>query len=97
MANSLTQTEYNEIELLVNHAISAYSKKEASKQLSRLRFMANTLDLAPNIHYMFSELIGYTDAATGRVREKDHWVSAARSALYKMKSYGLRREETIDE
>ena len=56
MANSLTQTEYNEIELLVNHAISAYSKKEASKQLSRLRwrkseYMMMIFLVQDNTHY----------------------------------------------
>ena len=94
MSRKLTPKEFDEIKNLVECAITAYTKKDAEKYVTRLRFLSNTLtyDIAPNIRNMFSELVCGATSAAGQVREKDHWVSVATSQLYKLEMSGVGEE-----
>lgn len=94
MSRKLTQKEYSKIECLVERITEAYSQKEVGSDIKQLEFLSNTLDVYSNISYMLSELVGYSTEAAKRktFSEKNHWVSAAKSALYKLKSYGLESE-----
>lgn len=98
MNRKLTPQEFKEIEHLVHCAITASTKRDASEYITRLNFLHRTMsyDVAGNIRNMFSELVGYTEAASGQVREKSHWESVARSALYKLESFGV-GEDSSDE
>lgn len=47
--------------------------------------MKSTLKIEENRSYIFSELIAYVKNASGQVNEKEHWVSAVKQSLYKLK------------
>ena len=52
-----------------------------------------TDDIDPYVRGLISELVGYTSAAIGQVREKEHWMSVAQSSLYKLESFGVEKGE----
>lgn len=84
----LTNEEFNEIEDLVNKAVTSSSKKTAKPYLSRLDFMQRTIPLIGNVRNIFGELVSSTEAATGQVQQKDHWLTVVNQYLYKLKDYG---------
>lgn len=93
----LTQKEYAEIKNLVECIISAHTKKDAERYLTRLSFLSNTMsyEVAPNIRNMLSELVSCSQSAAGQVRNKEHWVSVAKSQLYKLESFGVEGEGNV--
>ena len=94
MSGKLKQSDYKEIESLTNRIIWSDTKKDAANPLRRLKFLANTLDVQRNISYMITELIGCAESASGRVQQKDHWISHTKTALYKLNAY-VEREESV--
>lgn len=81
----LTSEEFEKIESLVQQAVNAVNKKEAKPLIDRLNFMKNTLSMQPYERIVFGELISYTSAASGQVRDKQHWINAINQSLYKLK------------
>ena len=94
MSGKLKQSDYKKIESLTNRIMWADTKKEAAKPLGELKFLASKLDVKANIGNMVSELIGCANAASGRVQQKDHWISHPKTALYKLNAY-VEREESV--
>ncbi|MEA5015109.1 MAG: hypothetical protein VB099_11160 [Candidatus Limiplasma sp.] len=86
---------FDEIESLVNAAISTNTKNDGEEYIGQLKFMRNTMtyEIAANIRTMFSELVNCTIAATGSVRDKTHWVDVTRQALLKLKLFGVEDAE----
>ncbi|WP_369283973.1 hypothetical protein [Oscillibacter sp. GMB15532] len=81
----LTTEEFEKIESLVQRAVNASNKKEAKPFIDRLNFMKNTLTMQPYERIVYSELVSYTTAASGQVRDKQHWLNAVNQSLYKLK------------
>lgn len=81
----LTSEEFEKIESLVQQAVNANNKKEAKPFRDRLNFMKNALTMQPYERIVFSELVAYTTAASGQVRDKQHWLNAVNQSLYKLK------------
>jgi len=86
MSEKLTAQEFKEIERLVSCATSAWTKKDAEQHIKRLKFMCGTngAKLEPYARNVFRELIGSVQAASGKVREKDHWLGVVDQDLYKL-------------
>ncbi|WP_339323462.1 hypothetical protein [Paenibacillus sp. FSL W8-0194] len=80
----LTDEELGEIEGLVNKAIMAINKEAAAPFIRRLEFMKETLSIEAPQKNIFAELIAYTKAASGQVKEKEHWISVVNQSLYKL-------------
>lgn len=80
----LTNEEFREIEGLVNKAITAINKEAAAPFIKRLEFMRGTLTLEAPQNNIFAELVAYTKAASGQVKEKEHRISTVNQSLYKL-------------
>ncbi|BFH60322.1 hypothetical protein [Paenibacillus azoreducens] len=80
----LTNEECREIEGLINNAITAINKEAAAPFIKRLEFMRETLTIEAPQKNIFAELVAYTKAASGQVKEKEHWISAVNQSLYKL-------------
>ncbi|MDR9857314.1 hypothetical protein RJP21_27335 [Paenibacillus sp. VCA1] len=80
----ITDEELGEIEGLVNKAIMAINKEAAVPFIRRLEFMTETLSIQAPQKNIFAELVAYTKAASGQVKEKEHWISAVNQSLYKL-------------
>lgn len=80
----LTSEEFKEIESLVQKAVSTSNKKSAKPFIDRLNFMKNTVNIQPYERIVFGELVSYTTAASGQVRDKQHWMNAVNQSLYKL-------------
>lgn len=83
----LTTEEFEKIESLVQRAVNASNKKESKAFIDRLNFMKNTLNMQPYERIVFGEIVSYTTAASGQVRNKQHWLNAVNQSLYKLKPF----------
>lgn len=80
----LTGKEFEEIKMLAYKVVSANNKKSAEPFVNRLDFMQRTLDIEPYKRNVLAELVSYVSAASGRVRDKEHWMSAVNQSLFKL-------------
>lgn len=84
LKRKLTIEEFREIEGLVNKAITAINKETATPFIKRLEFMGETLTIEAPQSIIFAELVAYTKAASGQVKDKEHWISAVNQSLFKL-------------
>jgi len=70
-------SKLTEIQELIDEAICASSKKEALPFLTRLKSLSLGMkDIIDSYHFVkLNEVIAYTEQASGKVKEKEHWVS----------------------
>ncbi|MHB8075661.1 hypothetical protein [Desulfosporosinus fructosivorans] len=80
----LTGEEFEEIKMLADKAVSANNKKLAEPFRNRLDFMQRTLDIEPYKRNVLAELVSYVSAASGQVRDKEHWMGAVNQSLFKL-------------
>lgn len=80
----LTGKEFEEIKMLVDKATIASNKKTAEPFINRLDFMRRTLTIEPYKRIVFAELVSYVSAASGQVRDKEHWMNAVNQSLFKL-------------
>ncbi|WP_425803413.1 hypothetical protein ACHOLT_17880 [Desulfitobacterium sp. Sab5] len=80
----LTGKEFEEIKMLADKAVSAHNKKSAEPFIKRLDFMRRTLDIEPYKRYVLAELVFNVSAASGRVRDREHWIGAVNQSLFKL-------------
>ena len=96
MANSrrLTQKEFVEIAMLSRKCIDAYSSRGVADEIRRLKLMANTMDVDPQIKTLIVKLANYSQEASKQKPHsvKDHWVNMALGALAKLEQSGTDRE-----
>lgn len=78
----LTEEEFLQIENLVNCAVSASDKVHAKRYINHIRHFANGLE-EPAAAAM-NELIAKTDAASGRVKEKERLEAVDKMSLCKL-------------
>ncbi|SHE90015.1 hypothetical protein SAMN02745784_02164 [Tissierella praeacuta DSM 18095] len=83
----LTGKEFEEIKMLADKAVSANNKKSAESFINRLDFMQRTLDIEPYKRNVLAELVSYVLAATGQVRDKEHWMDAVNQSLFKLEPF----------
>ncbi|QNR65304.1 hypothetical protein IAQ67_15500 [Paenibacillus peoriae] len=86
---NLTIEEFQEIKELVNKAIYAINKEAANPFIKRLEFMRVTLTIGAPQSNIVGELVAYTKAASGQVKDKEHWIRAVNQSLYKLNSNTL--------
>ena len=84
----------DELRLLVDEVMYAPTKKEAENPLMRLEFivsgLAGTID--PYLLGKLGEVIAYAKEASGRVNNKQHWISLVESGWYTFAS-GVTRSQ----
>jgi len=95
MNRKLTRREFDEIVVLAQKCIDAYSSREVTNDLRRLKFLSNILDIDPYISGILSDLHSYSFEASKQKphSEKSHWVKQARWTLNKLEIHGVNREE----
>ena len=89
MKEKLIQQEYQTIKQLVDCAIDAPNKKEAQKYIIQMQSYEN--NLYGNASNIMGELISYVKSASGRVKDKEHWIDCVRNRLYVLGSHGVER------
>ena len=82
MKNYITKEEYREVEVLVNCAITARNKAEATKYIERLEFLASFYEGYTGI--VFSNLVSSTKRASGQVADKNRLISFCNQDLWKL-------------
>lgn len=82
--DKLTQQKFQKIEDLVNTAIQAPNKACAKGYVNQLKFISRSLP--PPACNIASELVSATEAASGKVDNKDFYVKFAKSKLYSLES-----------
>ena len=85
LKTKLTQAEYDEIEALVDQALSAPNKASAKKYIDRLAFLAR--DFEGPAHNKLSELCAYVKNASGRVADKDRKESFCKMDLFTLRNF----------
>lgn len=80
--------QINEIEKLVDEVSHSYIKADAVDSLNQLQaiYSHNESSLDPYARDKFSELIIYANTASGRVKEKGHWINVTNAAFGKFRS-----------
>ena len=89
MKEKLIQQEYQTIKQLVDCAIDAPNKKEAQKYIIQMQSYEN--NLYGNASNIMGELISYVKSASGRVKDKEHWIDCVRNRLYVLGSHGVEK------
>jgi hypothetical protein len=74
----------NELRQLVDEVMYAPTKKEAQLPIRRLEFKASGLKGAidPYLSGKLGEVIVYAKEASGRVNNKQHWISCVNQCWY---------------
>jgi len=67
---------------LVEAVMYAPTKKDAQDPLRRLKFMASTMKLDGYLSGKLGEVISYAMEASGKVKNKGHWVSNVEQSWY---------------
>lgn len=89
MKEKLTVEEYGKIKQLVDCAIDAPNKKEAQRYINQIQ--SYEYDLCGNVSNIMGELISYVKSASGRVKDKEHWIDCVRNRLYVLGSHGVEK------
>ena len=82
MNDFITQAEYNEIKLLVEGAIQAYSKATAKQYIDKLSFKKS--DFCGYTAVLFATLVNSVIRASGKVADKDRLVQFVFEDLKKL-------------
>lgn len=85
--------EFDEIEALVNKAISAQNREIANEFINKLDLMKRTLNLQPYTTIVFCELLSSVKAASGQVKEKERKLYTVNQCLNKLKPLIEEQEE----
>ena len=85
-----SQNSYNEIEHLVDCALDARTKKEASPYIDRLSFLHRNGGYKGYTNIVFGELISAVNRAAGAVSDKDRLCGFARTSLFKLQDQMIR-------
>ena len=81
-----------ELRKLVDEVVYASTKKDAQSPLRRLEFEASMLRgvTDPYLSGKLGEVINYAKEASGRVKNKQHWISCVEQSWYVFEN-GLKR------
>lgn len=90
MKTTILEAEYLEIEALVNKAITAYTKAEASPYINRLEFISR--QYSGRVRDILSKLISSTTMASGQTAEKERWLYFCKQDLVQL-SWEIQREK----
>ena len=90
--SDLTPERFRKIEKLVESALNASNKSDASRSINAIRF--ETAHLLPPMCNIASELISAVNAAIGRVESKQFRTRYVSSKLYELRSFLSNSENT---
>jgi len=74
----------DELRQLVEEVMYASTKKEAQHSIRRLEFKAAAVKVEVDRYFSgkLSEVVSYAKEASGRVKNKDHWISCVEQCWY---------------
>ncbi len=80
----MTDSDIKEIRKLVDEVISAPSKLKAKPAIKSLMFQYNQLRNSIDPYYVgkLREVIDYAKSASGRVKDKLHWINCVEQSWY---------------
>jgi hypothetical protein len=81
---TVDKNRLDELRQLVEHVMYASTKKEAQHSIRRLEFMASSVKGEIDRYFSdkLGEVISYAKEASGRVKNKDHWISCVDQCWY---------------
>lgn len=88
--DQITYQQFKEIEELVESATLASTKESAKSYINQLRAKIGLF--SPPAILIFGDLLGEVEAASGQVKNKEHWIDAAKLSLYKLNSFAAKGE-----
>ena len=76
MGRKLTKKEFEEIAVLSRYCIDAYNSGQVREDINRLKHLAKTLDVDPDIRTLLIEIASYSHESSKQkpINEKDNWV-----------------------
>ncbi len=89
--------DIEEVRDLADRATSAWSKADAKPYIQRLNMLRYEASLNPETALepyaskVFGDLLCSVEAASGRVRDKEHWMRIVEQDLYKLEVFGLNK------
>ncbi len=80
----MDEDRLKELRQLVDQIMYASTKKEAQYSIRRLEFMASMArsEIDPYLSGKLGEVISFAKEASGRVKDKDHWVRCVEECWY---------------
>jgi hypothetical protein len=84
----MDMNDFKEFRKLVEAVMYSDTKKESQKPIERLQFMAAQMkgDLNGYAKGILKKVVNYAKEASGRVKNKDHWISLVEENWYLLKS-----------
>lgn len=99
----MSKMDIEKIRDLVDRATSARNKAEAKPYIQRLRMLCFSANLNrdtrldPYTSGVFSSLLSSLEAASGQVRNKNHWMGCVEQDIYKLETIcGLGKDESTE-
>lgn len=91
----MVKNELNELKQLVNEVMYATTKKEAQRPLECLNAKASELEgvIDPYFSGKLDEVIGFAKEASGKVSDKEHWISCVERHWYVFEN-GVKQDGT---
>jgi hypothetical protein len=89
----MDENTLKELRQLVDEIMYSSTKKDAHYPLKRLEFKSSELkgNINPYLSGKLSEVISFAQEASGRVRNKQHWISCVEQCWYVFER-GVKRE-----
>lgn len=90
----MEDNKLRELRQLIDEVMHADTKKDAEQPLRRLEFLAAVLTetIGPYFSGKLGEVIAYAKEASGRVSNKQHWISCVEQEWHVFKA-GIARSE----
>lgn len=81
---TVDKNRLDELRQLVEQVMYAPTKQEAQHSIRRLEFMASSIKGEVDRYFSgkLGEVISYAKEASGRVKNKDHWISCVEQCWY---------------
>jgi len=80
----MDKSKLSRLRELVDAVINAPTKKDAKPLIRRLEFMYSHLygDIDGYLYIKLGEVIDYAKTASGKAKDKEHWISCAEQCWY---------------
>lgn len=80
----MEKSQIKELRKLIEEVIYSHTKKDAKAPLELLKYKASLFDgkIDPYLFGKLRDAINYAKQASGKVQDKDHWISNVNNSWY---------------
>jgi hypothetical protein len=88
---------FTQIKNIANEAVSSYHTKDSAKPfIMQLQLMGSELPNTIRLRTFFSSLVGHVTEASGRVRNKQHWLYFVERDLCEIENELIRTKNNLE-